>query len=81
MCASAHYPRSKDVKQIWTLGDIARQLAVPQHRIVYVINSRGIEPIGRVGNLRVFGPSAVDAVGEELSRIDERRKQVVRDAE
>ena len=56
-----------------TVGEIARRLGEPVHRIEYVIDSRGISPCGRAGNARVFSESAVSRIAGELRRIDEER--------
>lgn len=37
-----------------TLGQIAARLGVAQHRIKYAITRCGIQPIGRVGIIRIF---------------------------
>jgi len=56
-----------------TVGEIARRLGEPLHRVVHVIDSRKVQPIGRAGSLRVFAESDVDFVRSELRRIDEER--------
>ena len=62
------------INNLVTPGDIARLLSEPQHRVTYVLNSRThIRPLRRVGIVRLFPPSAVDAVLEELREIDARR--------
>ena len=53
-----------------TIGEIARRLGKPVHRIQYVIRTRGIHPCGWAGNARVFPEDAIDAIGAELQRID-----------
>lgn len=37
-----------------TTGQIARRLGAPRYRIEYIIESRGIEPVRRVGITRLF---------------------------
>jgi hypothetical protein len=59
-----------------TVGTIAQRLAEPLHRVEYVIGARGIKPIGRAGNLRVFSEAAVQRIAGELRRIDEEREGV-----
>lgn len=46
-------------RRIWTASRIAEALAVPSHRVNYIIRSRDIRPLERAGNARVFGPEAV----------------------
>jgi hypothetical protein len=57
-----------------TVGQIAIRLAVPIHKIEYLIRSRNIAGIGRVGNLRVFGAADLDFIASELRRIDAQRQ-------
>ena len=56
-----------------TVGEIARRLSVPLHRVEYVIRSRGISPTARAGNIRVFSESDVRRIGSELDRIAAER--------
>ncbi len=48
-----------------TIGVIAARLGVPKHRVEYVVKSRGIAPVARAGNARVFS----DADATRISRI------------
>jgi hypothetical protein len=52
-----------------TIGEIARRLGQPVHRIEYVIRARRIRPCGWAGNARVFPVDAVDIIASELQRI------------
>lgn len=52
-----------------TVGEIARRLGEPVHRIEYVIRARRIRPTGRAGSARVFPEDAVKAIALELQRI------------
>lgn len=52
-----------------TIGEIARRLGQPIHRIEYVIRARHIRPCGWAGNARVFPEDAVEAIAAELRRI------------
>ena len=56
-----------------TVGEIARRHEAPRHRVEYVIRSRGISPISRAGNARIFSEAAVELIGSELRRIDNDR--------
>lgn len=58
-----------------TIGEIARRLDVPQHRIDYLIRARGISPCGRAGNARVFNDEAVDLIRSEIDRIESERER------
>lgn len=53
-----------------TIGEIARRLAVPVHRVAYVIRARGLRPCGWAGNARVFDESALEVIAAEVERID-----------
>ena len=52
-----------------TVGEIARRLGQPVHRIAYVIRARQISASGRAGNARVFPEDAVEVIARELQRI------------
>ena len=56
-----------------TVGEIARRLGVPVHKVEYVIRARRIEPAGWAGNLRIFTEADVQRIGSELHRIDSER--------
>lgn len=51
-----------------TIGQIARELRAPIHRVDYVIRSRGIRHSGRVGLLRVFNDQAMRQIADGLAR-------------
>ncbi len=53
-----------------TIGEIARRLGVPTHRVEYIIRARGIQPYGWAGNARVFDEEAVESIAKELERIE-----------
>ena len=53
--------------KLLTVGEIARQLNCPLHRVLYLIQSRQIKPLQRAGHLRIFGSDVVEALREELS--------------
>lgn len=58
----------------FTSGQIALRLSRPLHIVDYVIRSRNIEPVGRVGRLRVFLPEAVTRIESEIRRIERDRE-------
>lgn len=43
--------------ELLTLGQVSNRLDVPQHRVKYAISMAQIEPVARVGILRVFSPN------------------------
>lgn len=53
-----------------TIGEIARRLCVPTHRVEYIIRARDIRPCGWAGNARVFDETGVEAIAAELDRIE-----------
>ena len=59
-----------EVTMVPTVGEIARRLGEPIHRIEYVIRSRDIQPSCRAGNVRVFSDADVELIASVLSRID-----------
>lgn len=65
---------SVGVTTLPTVGEIARRLGQPVHRIEYLIRSRGLVPLGNAGNARVFSEATVDRIAAELHRIDEERE-------
>ena len=52
-----------------TIGEIARRLSVPTHRVEYIIRARNIKPCGWAGNARVFDEAGVDEIAAELDRV------------
>ena len=56
-----------------TIGEIARRLGQPVHRIGYLIRARGLRPCGWAGNARVFPEQVVETIANELRRIDATR--------
>jgi hypothetical protein len=67
-----------ETKTFWTVARIAEHLGAPRHRVEYVIETRGIRPIGRAGIARVFDASDVDLIGSALARIEAEREGVAR---
>lgn len=63
-------------RKVWTVARIAEQLDVARHRVEYVIESRGINPIDRAGIARVFDPNDVSLIEHELNRIQAEREGV-----
>ena len=59
--------------QLHTIGDIVEHLNEPQHKIQYIIRSRGITPVAMAGSVRVFSHTSVERIRGELKRIREDR--------
>ena len=60
-------------ESLLTVGEIARRLRQPLHRVEYVIRSRNILPAGWAGHARVFRDADLVRVASELKRIDRER--------
>jgi len=61
-----------------TVGEIARRLGVPIHRVEYMIRSRNLAPVSRAGNCRVFAEADVTFIGAQIRRIDAERELPLR---
>jgi hypothetical protein len=62
---------------LYTVGQIADKLDIPIHMVRYIIESRRIAPVCRLGHVRVFGAAAIEAVrsaGEKINRDRERAR-------
>ena len=62
-----------EFKRLTTIGEVARRLNRPQHRVEYVVRARRLQPAKRAGNARVFSDADVQYIESELSRIDADR--------
>lgn len=51
-----------------TLGQIARRLGEPTHRVKYAIERHQIEPIRRAGIIRMFSPDQLAQIEAALRR-------------
>jgi DNA-binding transcriptional MerR regulator len=56
-----------------TVGEIARRLNEPVHRIEYVLRTRNIKPTGLAGNARVYTDDDVERIADELARMNQER--------
>lgn len=56
-----------------TVGEIARRLHEPIHRIEYIIHTRKILAHAWAGNARVFTEADVEHIAGELKRIETRK--------
>ncbi len=56
-----------DLPEFHTSGSISRRFNLPLHRVIHFLRSRGIQPIARVGQLRVFAESDAELIGRELA--------------
>lgn len=51
-----------------TIGEIARRLDWPVHRVQYAVRAERVEPAFRAGNLRVFNDSVLDQLRKRDTR-------------
>jgi len=52
------------------LGDVAKQLHIPPHRITYLLTSGQVpEPAFRLGNRRVFLPEDIERLVKHLNHM------------
>jgi hypothetical protein len=58
-----------DASHMATVGEIARRLDVPTHKVQYILRTRNIRPSGIAGNCRVFGDADVERIAAELRAI------------
>ena len=55
---------------ITSLGEMARRLNVPLHRVEYVVRSRRIAPLLKAGGRNFYSEASVQRIAAELRRID-----------
>ncbi len=59
-----------------TIGEVARRLDVPLHRIQYVVRTRQhLAHLARAGIIRCFDEPAIAAIQSELTLIASRRAE------
>jgi hypothetical protein len=63
-----------------TVGQIALDLGVGNHRVEYVIRTRKIAPALIVGNYRAFDAAGVRAIAAALAETEARRRTPVAQA-
>lgn len=56
-----------------TVGEIAKRLSQPVHRIEYFIKARRLKPVSWAGNARVFSGADVQLIGAEIARLERDR--------
>jgi hypothetical protein len=62
----------KPAVTLLTIGQIAKRLNEPLHRVRYALDRRGIEPVGRAGNVRVFAETDLDRIAAALTTKTDR---------
>lgn len=55
------------IKELWTVTEIAEHLNEPRHRVQYVIDTRDIQYICKMGNSRIYTTKDRDYIGSEIA--------------
>lgn len=55
-------------------GEIAKQLGIPYHRVLYAISCLKISPLGKVGGRNIYDVGAVKKIKAKLADMQERRR-------
>lgn len=63
---------SDTLRELKTVGDVARGEGVPAHRVAYAIETYHIEPTQRAGILRLYDESKIVVIRSALRRIAKR---------
>jgi hypothetical protein len=64
---------ANDTPRLRTPGVIAAEVDEPLNRVLYILRTRDIKPIGRAGCLRLYDRTAVDSVREALRAMAQRK--------
>ncbi len=59
-----------------SFGELVRRVGHRPDRVKYVVSSRGIKPIARIGMYRVFDPADAAMVKAVCDRIEAERRGV-----
>jgi hypothetical protein len=62
-------------EQLFTSGQIAEQVKLPFTQVAYLIRTRGIAPVMKVGAVRLFGSEAIEQVRAIRRQMDETRRK------
>lgn len=62
---------SNTLPALLTVGELAKRLDVPIHRVEYLIRSRNLQPAQRAGNNRVFTESDLQYLAGIINRAAE----------
>ena len=60
--------------RLHSVGDIVRETGEPLHRITYILRTRHIVPVARVGNHRAFSDEQLALIASELQRTKAARQ-------
>lgn len=59
-----------------SVGDIARRIDQPMHRVAYIVRERRIEPLLACGGRYFYDEAEVQHVQQELNAIDSRKQAI-----
>jgi hypothetical protein len=65
-----------DTPKLRTAGVLAAEINEPLGRVLYVLRTRGVQPIGRAGILRLYDAAAVETVREAIRQMDQAEGRV-----
>ncbi|MBI1370833.1 MAG: MerR family transcriptional regulator [Planctomycetes bacterium] len=60
---------------MYTFGQVVERLNVKEHRVRYAIERLRLKPAARASTWRLFDDRQLQAIGDELNRIEARRRQ------
>lgn len=60
--------------KLYSIGDLMRECGCQLHRIRYVLRVLSIEPLHRIGNVRVYDERALNQVRAKIREIAGRRE-------
>jgi len=52
--------------ELLSVSEIAEKLGCPQHKVQYLVMSRRIDPVRRVGGCRLFAADVVEKLRQEI---------------
>ena len=64
------------IDSLMTVGQIITATGLPYHNVHYILTTRRIAPVRRVGGIRLFGPDVVARVKQAVEEIHGRRRAV-----
>lgn len=53
---------------VMTWSDLLRATGLPGHKLRYLIQSRGIQPVARVNHMHLYDPAIVDQITQAAAR-------------
>lgn len=59
------------MENLKTSGEVAAELGVSHHRVVYAINTRKLKPTATAGHFRLFSASDIRAIADVLATIED----------